>query len=115
MISVKTPNVKTQTGTITDKIMQGDVLGPIVSSNMVDKHIGKVALETGCFYMYKNIVPIPPLAMIDDTLGISVCGMETKKMSSFLNRRTNLMNLRFGCDKCEKMHVGKKQNKDICP
>ena len=24
------------------------------------------------------------------------------------------MNLRFGCDKCEKMHVGKKINEDIC-
>ena len=79
VISVKTPHEKTQTGTITNKIMQGDMLGPIVSSNMVDKNICKVSLETGRFYMYKNVVPIPPLAMIDDTLRISVCGMETNK------------------------------------
>ena len=40
--------------------------------------------------------------------------METKKMSSFLNTRPNLMNLRFGCDKCEKMRVSTTINKDIC-
>ena len=28
------------------EIMQGDVLGPQVSSNMVDKFIGKAELET---------------------------------------------------------------------
>ena len=32
-----------------------------------------------------------------------------------LNIRTNIMNLQFGCDKCEKLHIGKTQNKDICP
>ena len=36
--------------------MQGDVLSPLVSSNMVDKHIGKKALETGNVYLYKNKV-----------------------------------------------------------
>ena len=48
--------------------MQGDVLGPLLSSNMVDQHIGKVALETEHIYMYKNTVIIPPLTMQDDTL-----------------------------------------------
>ena len=65
-------NGRTQAGTMINKVMQGDVLGPIVSSNMVDKIIGKVALETGRFYMYENFVPIPLLSMINETLGISV-------------------------------------------
>ena len=94
--------------------MQGDVLGPLVSSNMVDKHIGKVAIESGNVYMYKDKVPVPPLAMVDDTLGVSVCGYRTNKMNTFLNTRTSIMGLQFGCDKCEKLHVGKKQNEDIC-
>ena len=64
----------TERKTIYNKIMQGDVLGPLVSSNMVDKHIGKVAIESGNVYMYKDKVPVPPLAMVDDTLGFSVCG-----------------------------------------
>ena len=84
---------------IYNKIMQGDVLGPLLSSNMVDKHIGSNAIKTCNYYMYKNKVVIPPLAMVDDTLGISVCGVKSNKMNSFLNTRTNLMNLQFGCDK----------------
>ena len=43
--------------------MPGDVISPLVSSNMVVKNIGKVALQTGNIYMYKNKVPIPPLVM----------------------------------------------------
>ena len=53
--------------------------------------------------------------MVDDTLGISVCGFQTDKMAEFLNRRTNIMNLQFGCQKCDKLHIGKIQNDDLCP
>ena len=99
VISVKTPNGRTEKDFIRNKIMQGDVLGPLVSSNMVDRHIGRMAIATGNVYMYKDKVPIPPLAMIDDTLGISVCGVKTQKMNEFFNLRTSLMNLQFGCEK----------------
>ena len=70
VISVKTPNGRTEKEYIREKIMQGDVLGPLVSSNMVNRHIGRRALETGNVYLYKDKVPIPPLAMIDNTLAI---------------------------------------------
>ena len=83
--AIRTPNGITQTTSIYNKIMQGDVLSPLVSSNMVDQHIGKKALETGQFYLYKNKVKIPPLAMVDDTLGISECGVKTASMNQFLN------------------------------
>ena len=46
--------------------MQGDVLSPLGSSNMVDQPIGKRALETGNIYLFKNKVIIPPLAMVDE-------------------------------------------------
>ena len=65
--------------------------------------------------MYKNKVAIPPLTMQDDTLGISECGFRSRKMNNFLNNRASIMNLQFGQDKCEKMHIGKKFNHDICP
>ena len=81
VISVKTPSGITNKGNIHNKIMQGDVLGPLLSSNIVDKHIGANALNTGNYYTYKNKVAIPPLAMVDDTLGISVCGVESQKMN----------------------------------
>ena len=111
-IAVKTNSGITDRKTIHDKIMQGDVLGPLVSSNMVD---GKVALETGQIYMYKNKVIIPPLTMQDDTLCVSKCGFRTSQMSEFINTRAKIMNLQFGCGKCSHMHIGKKLNEDICP
>ena len=115
VISVKTPNGITDKTTILEKIMQGDVLSPLVSSNMVDSNIGKSASITGNIYMYKNKIPIPPLMMQDDTLDINECGFKSKEMNNFLNTRTNIMNLQFGSDKCEKVHIGKKLNKDVCP
>ena len=104
---VKTPSGNTERQVIYNKIMQGDVLAPLVSSNMVDRHIGRKALETRNTYYYKNKVEIPPLAMQDDTLGISECGYKTRAMNEFLNYRTNLMNLQYGSTKCVKMHIGK--------
>ena len=49
--AIKTPNGLTKKTTIYNKIMQGDVLSPLVSSNMVDQYIGKKALETGQIYL----------------------------------------------------------------
>ena len=113
--AVKTPNGITEKITISNKILQGDVLAPLLSSNMVDKYIGLPAMNSRNVYIYKNKVRIPPLTMQDDTLGISVCGYRSQKMNTFLNTQTNFMGLQFGRDKCQKMHIGKKQrNSDIC-
>ena len=43
VIAVKTPNGVIEKAIISNKIMQGDVLSPLVSSNTVDMNIGKVA------------------------------------------------------------------------
>ena len=115
VIAVKTPNGITEKRSIYEKVMQGNVLSPLVSSNMVDSNNGKSAEMTGNNYMYKDKIPIPPLIMQDDTLGISVCGYKSKQMNEFLNIRTNIMNLQFWYDKCEKVHIGQTHNKDKCP
>ena len=52
--------------------------------------------------------------MQDDTLGISECGKKWKQMNQFLNTRTSMINLQFGQDKCETMHIGKTHISDIC-
>ena len=113
--AVKTPSGLTSRRNISNKIMQGDVISPLVSSNMVDENISKRAMATHNFYMYKDKVPIPPLIMQDNTLAISTCGHKAKQMVEPLNTCTNLMCLQFGRDKCVKLHVGKRQNKEICP
>ena len=61
------------------------------------------------------MVLVPPLSMVDDTLGVTVCGYKTNKVNTFLKTRTIIMTLQFGCDKCEQLHDGKKQNEYICP
>ena len=105
--AVKTPSGITEQRTIINKVMQGDVMAPIMSSNFVDTNIVKPAERTGNVYMYKNKVPIPPLVMQDDTLTVSLCGKKTKEMNNLLNTCTSSMGLQFGSDKCVKMHVGK--------
>ena len=44
-----------------------------------------------------------------------MCGYKSVHMNAFINTRTNIINLQFGSDKCEKMHVGKKRVDSICP
>ena len=58
--AVKAPAGLTEQTSIVNKIMQGDMMSPLLSSNMVDHHIGKVAVATKTIYMYKNKVEIPP-------------------------------------------------------
>ena len=94
--------------------MQGDVMSPLMSSNMVDHYIGKVAVSTRNIYMYKNKVEIPPLMMQDDTLAVSTCGFKTAKLNSLINTQTKIMGLQFGKDKCVRMHIGKYHNPLIC-
>ena len=110
-LEIKTPNGMTKCETMNNKVMQGDVLSPLVSSNMVDINISKPAIETGIIYMYKNQVVILPLLMQDDSLAVSACGFKTRKITDTC---TNLMCLQFGQDKCIKMHVEKNQSEFKC-
>ena len=63
--------------------------------------------------MYKETVGVPPLAMIDDLVAVTPCGVESVVMSSFLNSKANVKKLQFGINKCHKIHVGKE--KRTCP
>ena len=112
--AVRTPTGLTDIRSIENKIMQGDVLSPLMSSNMVDKNVVDPAVSTRCVYMYKNKVEIPPLIMQDDTLSVSECGVKTIKINNLINTRTKSMGLQFGPDKCVKMHIGKNENYGTC-
>ena len=63
-------------------------------------------------YLYKDSVPIPPLEMVDDTIGISNCGLDSVLMTAHLNAQTNIKKLQFGKDKCHKLHIG--TNTNVC-
>ena len=94
--------------------MQGDVLAPLISSLQVDT-MGKECLEEGKhLYFYKNIVPIPPLGLVDDLFTISLCGYKTSMMNQYINSKTAMKKLQFGTSKCFKLHVGKTCNETLC-
>ena len=50
--AVKTPNGMTETSSISNKIMQGDVMAPLMSSNFVDVNIVRTANKTVVFVMH---------------------------------------------------------------
>ena len=107
-VTVKTPFGLTVRAMIENIILQGDVFGPIECSVSVDK-IGKECLtEDKHLYLYKNLVKIPVLSMVDDIMAVSECGFKSCMMNSYLNTKTNMKKLQYGVTKCFKMHVGRK-------
>ena len=112
-VAVNTPAGLTAREEVHEIVLQGEVFGPLQCSVQVDT-FGKECLSEGKhLYQYRGCVGIPPLAMIDDLLSISECGVESVKSNAFLNSKTNIKKLQFGGDKCYKLHIGKK--KHLCP
>ena len=114
LVAVQTPGGLTERVLIPEIVMQGDVLAPLMSSLQVDT-IGKECIEEGKhLYFYKNIVPIPPLGLVDDLFTISTCGYKTNLLNKFINKKSAEKKLQFGASKCVKIHVGKTCNKSMC-
>jgi hypothetical protein len=53
------------------------------------------------------------LAMVDDLVCISECGIKSVLMNAFINAKTNAKKLQFGVSKCHKMQIGQKRS--FCP
>ena len=113
-VAVKTPHGLTNREDIKKIILQGDVFGPIQCSVTVDTYGKECMQEDMHLYEYKQEVPVPPLAMVDDLLIISECGFKSTMANSYINSKSNFKKLQFGTDKCHKMHVGKKIE-EVCP
>ena len=113
-VSVNTPNGLSKRATFKEIVMQGDILAPLISSLHVDT-MGKECLEEGkLLYYYKDIVPVPPLGLVDDLFTISTCGYKTTKMNQYINSKTAMKRLQFGTSKCIKLHIGKTCNENLC-
>ena len=57
--AVKTTHGKTESRCIIDKVMQGDVMVPLMYSNFVDSNIVTTALRTENVYFYNNKKKFP--------------------------------------------------------
>ena len=112
-IKVNTPFGETGETNVKDCELQGSVLSPIKASISVDS-IGKQASELNeNMYIYKKLLNVPPLAMVDDILGIAECGQKSIALNVFINSKVEMKKLWMGAEKCHHIHVGNREN--ICP
>ena len=88
-------------------VLQGGVWGPIECSVQIDT-LGKETLnDTEELYKHKNMVKLPPLAMIDDIAAITKSGVQSIIMNAKINAKIESKRLELGKQKCIDMHIGK--------
>ena len=108
-----TANGLTQREPISNISMQGTVWGGIFCTTSMDK-LGKLKYENpDMLYLYKDMVGVPALEMVDDILDIQKCGIESVKANAVVNTFIDHKKLKMGQEKCHKIHCGKKSN--TCP
>ena len=105
---VKTPCGDTDRFTLQRVVLQGSVFGPLKCSVQVDT-LGRDCLSRDVgLYLYKDAIAVPPLAMIDDILGVTRCNEEAIELNSIVNVKIESKKLRLSHDKCYKIHIGRK-------
>ena len=65
-------------------------------------------MEAGYFYLYKNVLQVGFLGLVDDIVGITEAGHKAHQLNAVMNVRTAEKTLQFGVKKCKSMLVGKK-------
>jgi hypothetical protein len=60
-----------------------------------------------CLYKYKNIISVPPLALIDDIVCVNNCDADAIEANAIVNMKIESKKLRLSKDKCAQLHVSK--------
>lgn len=112
--SVKTPVGLTDRKEVKKIVAQGEPPSSLKCTVTVDS-ISQAHTEnlSDHLYLYRGLVPVPPLGMVDDQVGISHCGLDSALSTAHLNAQANIKKLQFGASKCHQIHIGK--NKIVCP
>ena len=105
-MAVKTPGGLTEHQVLRNIVLQGDTFGSILASVQVDS-IGKHVEETGLGYLYKGILPVTMLGLVDDIIGVIEAGFRAQQLNVVLNVKTAEKCLQYGITKCKSMLVGK--------
>ena len=105
-MSVKTPAGLLDRQVLPDSVLQVDTWGSTLAS-VQGETIGKECMKEGFNYIYKNVLPIGFLSLVDDIIGIIQAGINSQIMNKFINLKTAEKRLRFGASKCKSMLVGK--------
>ena len=60
----------------------------------VDK-VGQECIEAGLSYLYKNILPVGFLGLVDDIVGVTEAGHKAQQLNAFMNLKTAEKRLQF--------------------
>ena len=113
LVAINTPVGQTDRVNIPEIVQQGGGWGPTECSVSIDKIGRDYSVQRDSLYSYKNKVKILPLAMVDDILAITSCGLESIMMNTYINTQIEMKKLRFHTPddnmktKCHKIHIGK--------
>ena len=68
--------------------------------------LGQMAYEDeSLLYMYKGLVAVPPICMVDDILSVQKCS-ESLKINAIINAFIETKKLKLSKKKCNRIHVG---------
>ena len=85
LVAVNTGVRQTERFPVERIVQQGGSWGPMECSNTVDT-LGRLCRDRGIHhYKYKDMVKVLPLAMVDDILGIAICGNKSLALNTFIN------------------------------
>ena len=105
---VETSIGKSERARLNNVVMQGSVTGGTLCSNQLSKLCNESYSE-GIVYMYRDKIPIPPLAMVDDVVSVSLCntvdGIDKNiKTDEFIKRKKLESQVGVLAEKTDKHH-----------
>ena len=65
------------------------------------------SIDAGHFYLYKDVLPIGFLGLVDDIVGVTLAGHKAAQLNAVINVKTAEKTLQFGASKCKSMLIGK--------
>ena len=105
-MAVNTPSGLSDRQELRNVVLQGDTFGSLLASVQVDT-IGKEVESSGYGYLYKDVLPVSLLGLVDDMIGVSNAGYKAQQMNAVLNVKTAEKRLQFGIKKCKSMLISK--------
>ena len=90
--------------------MQGTVFGSIICTSVMDNLAKRFYQNTSLLYIYKKVVKVPVLGMVDDVLNAAKCS-EQAVLSYSTNTFMEQNELKLAAEKCSRVHVGKTVDK----
>ena len=112
-VAAKTSSGLSSRVTIREIIMQGSVWGSLCCVVLMEK-LGKLVYsKPELLYLYKGVVEVPTLQMVDDILGVQKCSLQSVQLNSVVNTFMDLEKLTLNKNKCHKLHTGKEKRN--CP